>query len=82
MSGEEISNSEKQIFVSIDLGDTVLLRAALVGSPNVNIVDENLMTPLQHAAYKGKKEMVQMLLDYVSFIMFLLSSIEGCFLGR
>jgi ankyrin repeat protein len=33
---------------------------------NVDIYDENGMTPLQHAAYKGNKEIVQMLLDQVS----------------
>ncbi|RZB45741.1 ankyrin repeat and MYND domain-containing protein 2 [Asbolus verrucosus] len=56
--------AEKKIFAAIEAGDTVLLRTTLADQPNVNIVDENLMTPLQHAAYKGNKEMVQMLLDY------------------
>lgn len=31
-----------------------------------DIFDEHGMTPLQHAAYKGNKEIVQLLLDQVS----------------
>lgn len=30
-----------------------------------NICDEHGMTPLQHAAYKGNREMTQLLLDQV-----------------
>lgn len=59
------SEVEKKIFSAIESGDVVLLRTALAEKPNVNVVDENLMTPLQHAAYKGNKDMVQILLDHV-----------------
>lgn len=55
----------KNIFTAIESGDAIMLRTLLSEQIDVNIVDENLMTPLQHAAYKGNKEMVQMLLDYV-----------------
>ncbi|KAJ3621830.1 hypothetical protein MTP99_002383 [Tenebrio molitor] len=61
MTAEELN---KNIFAAIESSDAVLLRTILADKPNVNIVDENLMTPLQHAAYKGSKDMVQMLLDY------------------
>jgi hypothetical protein len=32
----------------------------------VNTLDEHGMTPLQHSAYKGNKELCQILFDYVS----------------
>lgn len=32
---------------------------------NPDICDEHGMTPLEHAAYKGNKDMVQLLLDQV-----------------
>ncbi|XP_044268785.1 ankyrin repeat and MYND domain-containing protein 2 [Tribolium madens] len=57
-------DTEKKIFTAIESGDAVLLRTVLADRPDVNILDENAMTPLQHAAYKGNKDMVQMLLDY------------------
>lgn len=68
MSSEqkELSETEKRIFEAIDKNDVSLLKTLLVGKQNVNILDENLMTPLQHAAYKGNKEIVQMLLDQVN----------------
>ncbi|KAJ8952804.1 hypothetical protein NQ318_008121 [Aromia moschata] len=55
--------SEKEIFEAIDKNDVVLLKSLLSEKQNVNIVDENSMTPLQHACYKGNKEIVQLLLD-------------------
>jgi len=36
----------------------------------VNSYDDHGMTPLQHAAYKGNKELCQILLDYVSKAIF------------
>lgn len=68
MSSEqkELSETEKRIFEAIDKNDVALLKTLLIGKQNVNILDENLMTPLQHAAYKGNKEIVQTLLDQVN----------------
>lgn len=60
-----LSETEKQIFKAIEANDVVLLKTLLAGIKNVNIVDENSMTPLQHAAYKGNKDLVQALLDQV-----------------
>jgi len=63
MTEKELSDSEKRIFEAIEKNDVDLLKTLLVDKQNVNIFDENSMTPLQHAAYKGNKEMVQMFLD-------------------
>ncbi|XP_018330133.2 ankyrin repeat and MYND domain-containing protein 2 [Agrilus planipennis] len=60
---DELGENEKKIFEAIEKNDVVSLKNLLVNKQNVNILDENLMTPLQHAAYKGNKEMVQALLD-------------------
>lgn len=66
-----IPPGEKKIFEAISNNDAVLLKALLTENPqNVNIFDENKMTPLQHAAYKGNKELVQILLDQVSHCFF------------
>lgn len=56
---------EDGIFAAIEKNDVAALKALLVGKEDVNVFDENLMTPLQHAAYKGNLEMVQLLLDQV-----------------
>lgn len=48
-----------------DLGDFKNILAQHNGP--VNFFDENGMTALQHAAYKGNKDMVQLLLDRVSY---------------
>ncbi|KAE8747688.1 hypothetical protein FOCC_FOCC005667 [Frankliniella occidentalis] len=56
---------EKEILEKISANDVNglqnLLSALKLG--NVDYVDENGMTPLQHACYKGNKEIAQMLLD-------------------
>lgn len=57
------SEIEKKIFEAITNNDVNLLKTLLVDQQEINILDENSMTPLQHAAYKGNKEMVQMFLD-------------------
>lgn len=64
----EVEPSEKEIFKAIETNDVVLLKRLLAEEKNVNIFDENLMTPLQHACYKGNLEMVLLLLDQVKFI--------------
>lgn len=63
---ENGSDAEKKLFEAIEKNDVLLLKTLLTEIKNVNIVDENSMTPLQHAAYKGNKEIVQLLLDQVS----------------
>jgi ankyrin repeat protein len=64
---EEVSEVEKDIFAKIANNDVNGLKNTLLQQKmKVDIYDENGMTPLQHAAYKGNKEIVQMLLDQVS----------------
>jgi ankyrin repeat protein len=64
---EEVSEVEKDIFTKIANNDVNGLKNTLLQQKmKVDIYDENGMTPLQHAAYKGNKEIVQMLLDQVS----------------
>lgn len=60
---EPLTESEKKMFEAIEKNDVTTLAGLLLEKRNVNIVDENAMTPLQHASYKGNEEMVQMLLD-------------------
>lgn len=58
---------EKDIFDQITKNDVGGLKFSLSQlSGTVDFVDENGMTPLQHACYKGNVESVQMLLDQVS----------------
>ena len=57
---------EKDIYDRIAKNDVNGLKNILLQHKiKVDIFDENGMTPLQHAAYKGNKEIVQMLLDQV-----------------
>lgn len=61
---------EKTIFDAIgqeDLAEFTRILSEHKGG--VNFFDENGMTALQHAAYKGNKEMVQLLLDRVNIIV-------------
>lgn len=64
-NADSLTEAERRIFDAIEKNDVSLLKTLLAEKQNVNIRDENLMTPLQHAAYKGNKEMVQILLDQV-----------------
>lgn len=69
-----LTDVEKNIFEAVDKNDVASLRTLLTKDQKVNIFDENCMTPLQHAAYKGNKEIVQILLDQVmcnEFIQYL-----------
>lgn len=58
---------QKQIFDKLANNDTDSFKQ-LIGQVKggVNFVDENGMTPLQHACCKGNKDAVQILLDMVS----------------
>lgn len=69
MTPKELNEDDKKVFQAIDKNDVSLLKAALVNKQNVNILNENLITPLQHASYRGNKEMVQTLLDQVHFFL-------------
>lgn len=62
-----LNETQQQIFEKISKNETdnfKQLIAQLKGG--VNFVDENGMTPLQHACCKGNKEAVQILMDMVS----------------
>lgn len=59
---------EKQVFEAIAKNDTAGLKTLLAGNfskSGVDFTDDNGMTPLQHACYKGNKEAVRLLLDQV-----------------
>ncbi|EAT44469.1 AAEL004183-PA [Aedes aegypti] len=59
-----LSADQKEIFDRISKNENSELKLRLARfKQSVDFVDENGMTPLQHAAYKGNKEAVQMLLD-------------------
>ncbi|XP_041977560.1 ankyrin repeat and MYND domain-containing protein 2 [Aricia agestis] len=56
--------SAENIFAVIAQGDLSEFKTLLANyKGTVNLFDENGMTALQHAAYKGNKDMVQLLLD-------------------
>lgn len=61
---EESNLPEKTIFNTIAQGDLSEFKNILAQHKgSVDFFDENGMTALQHASYKGNKEMVQLLLD-------------------
>lgn len=66
---EENVVADKTIFDAIAQNDLAEFKNILAQHKgNVDFFDENGMTALQHAAYKGNKDMVQLLLDRVSVI--------------
>lgn len=63
---EEKPSAEKTIFDAIAQNDLTEFKNILAQHKGtVDFFDENGMTALQHAAYKGNKDMVQLLLDRV-----------------
>lgn len=67
VNAEVLTEVQKKIFETIpkgDVGELKTLLAQLQGT--ADFVDENGMTPLQHACYKGNTELVQTLLDQVN----------------
>lgn len=58
--------SEKKVFDCIAKNNVNELKVILKNFHG-DVFDDHGMTPLQHAAYKGNKEIVQFLLDQVSF---------------
>jgi ankyrin repeat protein len=72
-ANDGMSEVEKDIFAKIANNDVTGLKNVLLQHKmKVDIYDENGMTPLQHAAYKGNKEIVQMLIDQASVIRYVL----------
>ncbi|XP_034945473.1 ankyrin repeat and MYND domain-containing protein 2 [Chelonus insularis] len=61
---DNLSELQKDIFKRISNNETAELKALLAANKiKIDFVDKNGMYPLQHAAYKGNKEIVQLLLD-------------------
>ncbi|XP_034188818.2 ankyrin repeat and MYND domain-containing protein 2 [Osmia lignaria lignaria] len=61
---ESLTDVQKQIFEKISNNEVAELKTLLAANKiKMDFVDENGMSPLQHACYKGNKEIVQMLLD-------------------
>lgn len=62
-----LTETQREIFDTISQNNVDGLKATLSQhKTTINFIDENEMTPLQHACYKGNKEAVQMLLDMVN----------------
>ncbi|XP_076625194.1 ankyrin repeat and MYND domain-containing protein 2 [Colletes latitarsis] len=61
---ENLTDVQKKIFEKIIKNEVSELKTLLAANKvKMDFVDENGMSPLQHACYKGNKEIVQMLLD-------------------
>ncbi|XP_075220966.1 ankyrin repeat and MYND domain-containing protein 2 [Lycorma delicatula] len=62
---EAVSDVEKKVFEYVSSNDINGLKTLFAQNKiRPDIFDEHGMTPLQHAAYKGNKEIAQMLLDH------------------
>lgn len=62
----ELTEPEREIFAKISANDVTGLKLALAQfKTSIDFVDENGMSPLQHACYKQNAEAVQSLLDRV-----------------
>lgn len=66
----QMTDVQKLIFQKIAKNDVGDLKDLLIDYKEcVDFFDDNGMTPLQHACYKGNKEIVQVFLDLVSIQM-------------
>lgn len=66
-AAENMTDLQKEVFTKINNNEAAELKVLLAANKiKVDFVDENGMSPLQHASYKGNKEIVQMLLDQVN----------------
>ncbi|XP_011307363.1 ankyrin repeat and MYND domain-containing protein 2 [Fopius arisanus] len=55
---------QREIFSKVEKNEATELKSLLASNKlKIDFVDENGMSPLQHACYKGNKEITQMLLD-------------------
>ncbi|XP_071941264.1 ankyrin repeat and MYND domain-containing protein 2-like [Antedon mediterranea] len=61
----ELSEHEKLIFKNIETGNVNMVRTLLSESDvRIDCLDEHGMTPLQHSAFKGNTELLQLLLAH------------------
>lgn len=68
-STEDLTDFQKEIFEKISKNEVCELKTLLAQRKvKMDFVDENGMSPLQHACYKGNKEIVQLLLDQVGYV--------------
>lgn len=66
---QELTDLQKEIFKNISNNEARELHILLASNKiKMEFVDENGMSPLQHACYKGNQEIVQMLLDQVRYV--------------
>lgn len=80
---EEQPAFEQTIFNAIAQGDLNEFKNILSQHKgSVDLFDENGMTALQHAAYKGNKDMVQLLLDRVCYILYVVNHPFDCVVIR
>lgn len=69
---EGLADLQKDVFTKISNNEVCELKTLLASNKlKMDFVDENGMSPLQHACYKGNKEIVQMLLDQVGYAIVL-----------
>ena len=63
-SNDDLSDSEKLLFENIQkLNVSEVIRLLNDDGVRVNCLDKNGMTPLQHAAYRGNRELCELFLD-------------------
>lgn len=80
VNAETLTDVQKKIFETIPKGDVGELKTLLTQlQGTADFVDENFMTPLQHACYKGNTELVQTLLDQVRLLRFKFCSLVFVF---
>lgn len=66
---EALTDFQREIFEKISKNEVCELKTLLAQAKvKMDFVDENGMSPLQHASYKGNKEIVQLLLDQVGYV--------------
>lgn len=78
VSTDDISIFQKNVFDAItkkNIGELKKYLAQFNGT--VDFVDENGMTPLQHACYKGDADFVRILLDQVGIVCYLHTMIDN-----
>lgn len=68
-SSEALTDMQRNIFNKISKNDVYDLMNLMTPRVDIDFVDENGMSPLQHACYKGNMEIVQMLLDQVGYVI-------------
>lgn len=78
---EGLTDFQRDIFIKISKNEVCELKTLLASNKvKMDFVDENGMSPLQHACYKGNVEIVQMLLDQVGYkLIFLCFTNVLCF---